>query len=110
MNLQNEVRFNGVVDAVFTKLAETFPHLITLDALDLGLSDEPAGEYVGGRFQPSESASDHLFFVAAIQWLIRAGYLYAADATGVVIQGAVLTEKALDLIGATPISLRRGNY
>ncbi|URM27373.1 hypothetical protein LLY42_26720 [Pseudomonas frederiksbergensis] len=107
MDLTNKVQFNKVVDAVFGKLAQSFPVPVTLEAQDLGLASEPLGAYVDGEWKPSDAVSQHEFFFDTVAWLVSSGYLAATRNFGESkFENAVLTEKLLQCTKSIPISLK----
>ena len=110
MELQNENRFNDVVDRVFEALSSAFPSRITVDAISLGLATQAA--YVIEDFEEvaTNDLDNHLFVVASVRWLQTAGYLDAENVANSYASGVIFTEKGLQLVGASPMSLLRGNY
>lgn len=109
MDLKNAAEFDRVVTRVLTVLAEAFPKTINLDFEQLGLADGPASVDKDFHQVDTEYMPQHIFAAQCVRFLVdeefvsgAANYSWAASVN--------LTAKGLELIGATPRSLRSTNY
>ncbi|MGP5469978.1 hypothetical protein ACTXNP_27305 [Pseudomonas helleri] len=110
MELQNQDRFNDVVDRVFEAISSAFPLPINIDAVSLGIATNTAYVVEGFEQIATDDLDTHLFVVASVRWLESAGYLDTNNVAETYVTGVIFTEKGLQLVGASPISLLRGNY
>ncbi|QBR32922.1 MULTISPECIES: hypothetical protein [Pseudomonas] len=110
MELTNATEFDRVVTRVFSALAEHFPAPLSLDFEALGLVAGPALSETGlDGYGHTAHYEQHVFAAECVSFLIKEQYLnghlneyYPRD--------VVLTQKGLELIRATPLSLKRDNY
>ena len=110
MELNNIVRFNNAVYRTFGALSSSFPLPIDIDAFSLEIVSGPAYEVVNFDEIPTADLPEHLFVRATLDWLKNAGYISVLSFSYASAEGVVFTEKGLQLIGAAPMSLLRGNY
>ncbi|WP_327437797.1 hypothetical protein [Pseudomonas donghuensis] len=94
---------------MLTVLSEAFPNPISLDFQELGLADGPATVAKDFDELQTEYMPQHVFAAQCVQFLVdeefvsgKAHHYWAASVQ--------LTAKGIDLIGATPRSLRSSNY
>lgn len=110
MELTNATEFDRVVVRVFSTLSERFPVPVSLDFEALGLADGPAISETGlDGYGRTENYEQHVFAANCVNFLIKEQYVIG-QLNDHYPQSIVLTEKGLELIRATPISLRRDNY
>lgn len=112
MELQNRDRFNSVVNGIFESLAAAFPMPIDVDAHLLGLVKGPAYKIVNHSQIPANEVEFEVyeFVTSCVEWLESADYLRASKHYSSLSKNVLLTEKGLQLLNASPISLLRGNY
>lgn len=109
MDLKNAAEFDRVVTRVLTALAEAFPKPINLDFEQLGLADGPASVNKDFHQVDTEYMPQHTFAAQCVSFLIDEKIV--SGATKYSWSASVhLTAKGLELIGATPRSLRGTNY
>lgn len=110
MELINKNRFNETVTHIFEALSIAFPLPIDIDAETLGLASGPAYKVVNYSQVPTDEMDAYLFVIACVEWLESSDYLRSSKIYPSSAENVVLTEKGIDLLGAKPMSLLRGNY
>lgn len=110
MELTNATEFDRVVTRVFSALAERFPAPLSLDFEALGLVAGPALSETGlDGYGHTEHYEQHVFSAECVNFLIKEQYL-TGRLNDYYPQDIVLTQKGLELIRATPVSLKCDNY
>lgn len=105
MAVSNIEKFDDYAGRIFAELYKRFPMPYTLNPHDFVEITEIWDE----RLEMTFASEDAKFFVATGNWLIDAGYVYAAKKNTSGIKDAVLTSKGLEILKATPDSVSEKN-
>ncbi|MGZ9668295.1 hypothetical protein ACXX9E_19825 [Pseudomonas sp. GNP014] len=109
MDLKNAAEFDRVVARLLAVLAESFPKPMDFAFQAIGLADGPAEVAKDFTTVATEHTPQHEFAAQCATFLISEGYI-SGTPYPTWVRHVLLTAKGLELINATPDSLRRGTH
>lgn len=98
---QQAEKFDAAVINIFSHLRKSFPEPLFIKADSAGYTvvSKSAGDEDFGSGPGIDLSSDEKHFMACVQWLEQEGYIRHSGAGFNGFDGAVLTRRAIDLLG-----------